>query len=129
MVLDQKSKYLYVGPYLSNLARYLYETFRVTCWGSTKLIHDDKDDFVFQVLGQEPLISSNHTKEVLDQKSEFLDIGPYLGNLTRYWHEAFRVTSWGFTNLIHDDKDDLVLQVLDEELLTSSKYDHQGKWF
>ena len=63
---------------------------------------------------------------VLDQKSEYLDIGPYLSNLARYWGETFKVTFWGSTKLIQDVKDDHVLQELGQDPSTSSKYDQQG---
>ena len=51
------------GQYLSQMMSDLHETFRISSWGSPKMIQDFKDDLILQVSSQEPSASSKYDFE------------------------------------------------------------------
>ena len=49
--------------YLSQMKSYLHKTFRITSWGSPKMIQHIKDDPILKVSTQEPSTSSKYDLE------------------------------------------------------------------
>jgi hypothetical protein len=60
------SRFCYRGntpQYLSQMKSELHETFRISSWGSTKMIQHVKDDPILQVSSQDPSASSKYDFE------------------------------------------------------------------